>query len=234
MPSGSAPPSAPPRTWPAQVAKLLAVWALLVGVVIGVGQLITGPWESTIDPPENDLARWFAGERSGTLTQLADCFTLLADTWTIAGLSVVLAVGVWLWRREVRPTAFVVTTVLGVFALYMLTVTVVPRPRPPVKIIDPGLDPTHSFPSGHTGAAMGVYGLVVVLVWTYARWARWWVTPLLVVPPLIAVARLYEGAHHLSDVLTSLLYGSVWLVATTTVLLWGTGRASAPPHHPDA
>ena len=206
---------------------LLAVWVVLVGVVIGIGQLITGPLESTIDPPENDLARWFASERSDARTELADLFTRLADTWTIVGLGIAIAVAVWLWRREAGPTAFVVTTVVGVFAIYLLTVTVDPRPRPPVKILDPGLDPKHSFPSGHTGAAIAVYGLVVVLVWTYARWARWWATLLLVIPPLVAVARLYEGAHHLSDVLTSVLYGSAWLVATTTVLLSGAGRTPA-------
>jgi undecaprenyl-diphosphatase len=61
----------------------------------------------------------------------------------------------------------------------------------------------------------------VVLVWTFARRGRWWVAPLLLVPPLVAVARLYEGAHHLSDVLTSLLYASAWLTATTIVLLNG-------------
>jgi membrane-associated phospholipid phosphatase len=228
----SAPSSAPARTWPAQAVRLLAVWVVLVGVVIGIGQLITGPLETTIDPPEDDLARWFAGERSATRTQVADLVTLFADTWTIVGLGAAIAVGVWIWRRDIRPTAFVVTTVLGVFVLYLLTVTVDPRPRPPVKILDPGLDPTHSFPSGHTGAAIAVYGLVVVLVWTYARRARWWVTPLLLIPPLVAVARLYEGAHHLSDVLASVLYGSVWLGATTTVLLSGSRRPEgrgAPP-----
>lgn len=220
------------RNWQAQTATLLATWALLVGIVIGIGRLITGPLEATIDPAEDDLARWFAGERSAPRTELADLVTLLADTWTIIGLGLVIAIGVWVWRREVRPTAFVVATVLGVFVLYLLTVKAAPRPRPPVKILDPGLDPMHSFPSGHTGAAVAVYGLVVVLVWAYTRSARWWVTPLLLVPPLVAVSRLYEGAHHLSDVLTSMLYGSVWLAATTTVLLPGSRAAvarEAPP-----
>jgi membrane-associated phospholipid phosphatase len=229
-----APPTAPPRrTWKAQAATLLGVWVVLVGVVVGIGQLITGPLRSTIDPPENDLARWFAGERTGTRSDVADFVTRFADTWTIVGLGAVIAVAVWLWRREARPTAFVVATVLGVFLLYMLTVTVDPRPRPPVKILDPGLEPDHSFPSGHTGAAIAVYGLLVVLAWTYAHRARWWVTPLLLIPPLVAVARLYEGAHHLSDVLASVLYGCVWLAATTTVLLPGGRHPPAEREPPD-
>ena len=79
--------------------------------------------------------------------------------------------------------------------------------------------PDHSFPSGHVAAATGLYGLMVVLVWTYARAARWWVLPLLVLPLLVGVARLYEGAHFLSDALTSLLLASAWLAVTTTTLL---------------
>ena len=216
----STPASARPRqAWQRQTAVLIAVWAVLVGIVIGFGKVITGPLESSIDPPENDLARWFVGERSAARSQLADVATLLADTYTVLGVGLATAVGVWLWRREARPVVFVVATLLGVGALYLLTVTVDPRPRPPVTILDPGLDPMHSFPSGHVGASIAAYGAVVVLVWAYARQARWWVTPLVLVPPLVALARLYEGAHHLSDVLTSVVYASVWLAATATVCL---------------
>lgn len=194
---------------------------LLVGIVVGVGHAITGPLRLSINPRDNDLARWFAGQRSTSRSQLADIGTLLGDTLTVAAVSVALALGLWVWRREARPVAFVATTMAGVTALYLLAVTLEPRPRPPVPVLDAGLVPTHSFPSGHVGASTAVYGLAVVLVWTYARRGRWWVTPLLLVPPLVAVARLYEGAHHLSDVLTSLLYASAWLTATTIVLLNG-------------
>ncbi len=30
-------------------------------------------------------------------------------------------------------------------------------------------------------------------------------------PLFVAVSRLYEGAHHLTDVGTSLVYGTLWL-----------------------
>jgi undecaprenyl-diphosphatase len=63
-----------------------------------------------------------------------------------------------------------------------------------------------------------LYGLIVVLVWMYARSARWLVTPLLLIPVLVAVARMYEGAHHLSDVLASLVYASLWLAATALAI----------------
>jgi membrane-associated phospholipid phosphatase len=213
------------RTWRQQAALLLGVWVLLVGVVVGVGHAITGPLRTSIDPPDNDLARWFADQRSTARSQLADVGTWLGDTLTVAVVTVALALGLWVWRRDARPVAFVAATMAGVTGLYLLAVTLEPRARPPVPVLDAGLVATHSFPSGHVGASTAVYGLVVVLVWTFARRGRWWVAPLLLVPPLVAVARLYEGAHHLSDVLMSMLYASAWLTATTIVLLRGEATA---------
>lgn len=213
------------RTWRQQAALLLVVWVLLVGIVVGVGHAITGQLRTTINPPDNDLARWFAGQRSAARSQLADIGTVLGDTLTVAVVTVALALGLWVWRRDVRPVVFVAATMAGVTGLYLLAVTLEPRPRPPVPILDAGLVATHSFPSGHVGASTAVYGMVVVLVWTFAHRGRWWVAPLLLIPPLVAVARLYEGAHHLSDVLMSLLYASAWLTATTIVLLRGEATA---------
>ena len=78
------------------------------------------------------------------------------------------------------------------------------------------------------GTAIALYGGIVVLTWTYARVARWWVTPLLLVPLVVAVARLYQGAHHLSDVLISLVFASAWLCTVAALLLRGT---EAAPRH---
>ena len=47
---------------------------------------------------------------------------------------------------------------------------------------------------------------------------------------LVAVSRMYEGAHHLSDVLTSLVYASLWLAATALVFL-PRHPAEAPAGH---
>ena len=207
------------RSWKAQAATLVIAWAILFGLVVGVGRLITGPLNDSVRPTDNDLARWFAGERTSSLNEVAESLTLLGETLTVIALATVTAVAVWLWRRDIRQAVFVAVATGGASAIYILAATVDPRPRPPVKLLDPGLDPTASFPSGHVAAATALYGLIVVLVWTYARRARWWVTPLLLCPLLVAVARLYEGAHHLSDVLTSFVYATIWLTVAAVTLL---------------
>ena len=63
-----------------------------------------------------------------------------------------------------------------------------------------------------------------MLAWVYARRARPWVALLLVVPPVVLLARLYQGAHHVTDVLTSLLYGTIWLAVLTVLLLADVAR----------
>lgn len=216
------------RTWQASAAVLVVAWMVLFGLVVVVGLLLTGPLEASVGSTDNDLAGWFVGERSSSLNQVAEFLTLLAETSTVIVLALVVALAFWVWQRNVRLVLFVVLTTAGSTGIYLLATNAVDRARPPVKILDPGLDPTHSFPSGHVAAATALYGAVVILVWTYARAARWWVTPLLVLPLLVGVGRLYEGAHHLSDVLTSLLYAAAWLTVMARTLLPGQQSRPVP------
>ena len=48
------------------------------------------------------------------------------------------------------------------------------------------------------------------------------------VPLFVALSRLYQGAHHLTDVATSLVYGTVWLLVLATALRLHTARVDAP------
>ena len=205
--------------WRARATTLITSWLILLGLVMGVGRLITGPLKKPVGSTDTDVARWFAGERASSLNQVAESITWLGETITIIALAAVIALSVWIWRRNIRLPLFVAVTTGGASAIYIITAYAVPRARPPVKILDPGLDPTQSYPSGHVAAATAMYGLIVVLIWTCAHAARWWVAPLLLAPALVAVARLYAGAHHLSDVLTSAVYASIWLTITAMTLL---------------
>ena len=58
----------------------------------------------------------------------------------------------------------------------------------------------HSFPSGHTGAAFGFFG---VLFFAYRRWGGW----ALLVAAAIAWSRIYLNVHHLSDIMAGALIG---------------------------
>jgi putative acetyltransferase len=91
--------------------------------------------------------------------------------------------------RQWRSALFVRLAVGGVYGIYVLGFTLAHRDRPPVKILDPGLVPNHSFPSGHVAAATALWGAVVVLARAYfPAVARWLVPVLVVIPPLVLVS----------------------------------------------
>ncbi len=200
-------------------ARLLGWWIVLLGLVLGWGLLLTHSLSGSLGRMDDDLARWIADRRTPGLDGLADIGTMLGDTLIGLCAAVAVAIGFSVWRRSVRPGVFVVTVGLGIYGIYLIAVSVVPRQRPPVKILDPGLVPDHSFPSGHVGTSIMLWGCIVVLTWTYAGAARRWITPLAVLPVVVLVARLYQGAHHLTDVLTSLVFASAWLVIVTREIL---------------
>jgi undecaprenyl-diphosphatase len=201
-------------------AVLASGWVLLVAVVVAVGLALTGPLEGSVGHWDNQLERGFAADRSGTLTHVADVVTLLGETVTVLTLGAVLLIGTWFFKHQIRPVVFVASALLGEIAAYLVTVSLVSRDRPPVRILDPGLDPHHSYPSGHVAASVALYGALAVLIWRTDRnpW-RWVCAPLVAVPLLVGLARMYLGAHHLSDVVTSLVFMSVWLAFAAAVLL---------------
>lgn len=227
MPASSrfTPPTGRPlgRTVLLLLAGLVAICAALVAV----GWLITHPLKRTMSG-ENDVNRWFADERTSTLTHVADAGTLLGQTLT--GLIALAVIGVVfaLWKRSWWPLVFVGALDAGLGLFYLAGTTLDPRQRPPVHILQSGLVPNHSFPSGHTGTATAIAGSLAALLWAYTRVSRTLLVLLVLVPAFTMLARLYEGAHHVSDVLTAFVAAGLWLLVCTRLLLPQRGVTSEP------
>jgi undecaprenyl-diphosphatase len=211
-------------------ARLVAAWMLIFTVVILVGVALTGPLAASVGVVDNDVERSLAGHRSTSLTALAQAASLLGETITQLVLVPVLLLLAWWWLHRLAPVVFLGVAAVGELSGYLLTVSIVSRPRPPVPLLDPGLDPLHSYPSGHVAAAMATYGGLAVVCWTFGTgpWRRLSAV-LLLAPPLVALARLYLGVHHPTDVLVSLVFMSAWLAVTASVVLM---RHLAPPPMP--
>jgi undecaprenyl-diphosphatase len=212
-------PGTGPRSLATTAATLVGAWAVVLGVVTGLGWLITGPAQGAVDPWDNDVSRWFADQRTATLAPLGDAGTLLGETMVGVGVAVLAAIAFSLWQRSWRPALFYALAEAGIGGLYFVVTHVDTRQRPPVKILDPGLVPDHSFPSGHVATAVVAYAGILVLTRVYARSATRWVGLVLLLPAFVLLARLYQGAHHLTDVLTSVAYASVWLLVVARLVL---------------
>ncbi len=211
------------------VRTLAATWVLLVLGVTGLGWLLTHPLEGAVDPWDDDVELWLEARRTPELDVTAAMGSHVADTVVGLALAFILALAFRRWWGSWRPAVYYAVLVGPMLALYLIVTALVPRDRPPVEILDPGLVPDHSYPSGHLVTAIVVYcGTALVLRAYVPRWRRrtW---PLFLVPVAVAPSRLYEGAHHPTDVLASLVFASVWLLVVVRVLL---PREALEPQEP--
>lgn len=204
------------------VLQLAATAAAVLVGLSALGLLITtvladtavGRWDAS-------LVRQLLAVRTGSRTDIARAVSALSGTPTVIALSVAVAVLGLAARASWRPVLFVAVAVLGEVALYFLTAQIVGRARPDVVDLTAGLPVQASWPSGHVAAAVTVYGALAALVIVHgrSRW-RWAVLALpLLVPPAVAVSRIYLAAHHPTDVLAGLLLGAAWVLACTRFLL---------------
>jgi undecaprenyl-diphosphatase len=201
------------------VAVLLVLDYLLL---LGIGLLLTkvfkgDAWLTSENGINTDLAQ----HRTGSLNDVSYVLSGLGNTGAIVGALIVVAIALRVAIKKWRPSIFLVVAVAGQALVFLCVQFVVKRPRPHVKRLDGGI-PTSSYPSGHTGAATALFvGSALLIAWyVRRRWVRTLsITVLLSVPLLVALGRLYRGAHHLTDVLAAYVNGAVTIAIAAGLIL---------------
>ncbi len=183
-------------------AVILIICAALLYWELGVGLQLEGGfvWDKPIMLALYSLHQPWLDMMFYYITKTAELFIILP----------VLAMFIYLWRRSEKITAVLVVLAAITFPLISLVVkNQFGRPRqeifPPLVV-----EHTYSFPSGHTLTAVAVYGFIAVLLWqrghrVLAVLSGFWVF-------MIALSRVYLGAHYPSDVLASLALGTILLI----------------------
>jgi undecaprenyl-diphosphatase len=216
-----------PHPWQ-RAAELVIAWVLLLGVLLGAGWLVTQALAgSAVDRLNVAAVRWFVEHREPALRSFAAVASALGGTAVAVALALVAASLVLAATRRWRPVLFLAVAMVGEVTLFLATVSIVGRARPPVEHLGPGLPPTSSFPSGHVAAATTLFGGVAVLflAWTRAWWRWLALAGAAVAVLLVAAARLYYGVHYPTDVLAGLVLGLAWLSVCAHVLRPGPGAA---------
>ncbi|WP_018635750.1 phosphatase PAP2 family protein [Parafrankia elaeagni] len=223
---------------------LVTVAAVLGVVLVAAGRLILDGFAG-IDDADAAAARELAARRDGWLVDLTWAGTYLSDTYVvIVATAVIAAVTVWWTRQWWLPGGAILLTA-GETAIYEVSNSLVDRPRPQVTRLDPG-DPMASFPSGHTAAAVCLYGGLACILIGVARHRGRRIpmvsaavtTPLVVIVPLVvAFCRSYRGMHYASDVVAGLFLGWCWLITVNHLVLsraWPAREARAARAAPAA
>jgi undecaprenyl-diphosphatase len=212
-------------------AGILVAWVLIVGIVIGAGELVVKDGNGNVLGDET-IPRWLAAHRAPGLTTWSEVFSTLGATQAILIVSVAACVVFLAITRRWRPVVFIAALMFGELAAFLVASTVVKRPRPDVPRLDHHL-PTSAYPSGHTAATACIYAALAILVIGRARgWWRWlFLAPAIAMPVLVALSRIYRGEHHPTDVLGSLLFFALWITALVLLIRPNQQDGTRAPAH---
>lgn len=146
---------------------------------------------------ELELIRWMQSFQNGFMDTLFQFFTMFGEELVIIG-----ALGYLYWCHDKKIGEYVGVTVFISLFLNSTIKTIVQRPRPfvadPAGVVNirPDTATGYAFPSGHTqGAATVFAGLAT---WIRKRWLS---IASYVIIVVVAISRMYLGAHYLSDVI---------------------------------
>lgn len=191
------------------VAAAAALWAFL----LGLGMLIT-----TVLTPVRDLdvaiIEGLVESRTEPLTVLAHIGDQIGNTPGIIAMVIIAATVAHALTRRWAPALVLVAAAAGETSIFLATQLAISRARPDVEQLA-GEPATSSFPSGHVAATIVTYGCIALLVLAWSRGAVRVVAvaAAIVLPLLVAWARMYQGMHFPSDVLASFLFAPLWLAA---------------------
>jgi len=160
------------------------------------------------------------------ITQWMVAHRQAAVTWVMIGISAVHAPGwVALWSAcfglvllRLRERYWIVTLALAVGGGMLLNQGLKLLYRRARPVVDDPLVMLHSFsfPSGHTSAATSFYGVLAAYLVYAVRTPAERVAVIagaVAAIALVALSRVYLGAHYASDVIAAACSSTVWLMA---------------------
>jgi membrane-associated phospholipid phosphatase len=199
-----------------RATPLLVAIPVLILVWWGIGVLVT---HSRIAGWDVSAERRLAAHRTSWLDTATEWATWLAEALPVIALTIVAVVLARRCTGRWRAALFIALAVGGEKLIYLAASQLVHRGRPPVPTIGVAYS-TASFPSGHVGSAICLYGAVAIVVgaWAGRRVAFVGLAVALVIAAVVGGSRMYDGFHFPSDVAAGALNGTVWLAFTWFVL----------------
>jgi membrane-associated phospholipid phosphatase len=207
---------------PRLIALVLAAFAVVEALLIGMGLLVTRALDDTgLHQEELELERDILETRTPTWNGITTWGTILGSTGVIIAVTAVGCLVLMRRGQGPRLPSFLALAVAGETALFLLAALVIDRDRPPIPQLDVA-PPTSSFPSGHTAASIALgCGLALGLARTrpgHRLIAAIWVLAG-IFAAFVMASRLYRGMHWPTDVAASVVFVVIWLFLLRTILL---------------
>jgi len=199
------------RSIPAFIAVpvlILAMW--------GAGVLIV---HSRIDAWDLRQNMWLVEHRTAWLNRTTEWTTQLAETIPVLVILLIAMVAARRWTHGWRTTVFLALAVGGEKLIYFVSSLLVRRDRPPVPPLG-STYATSSFPSGHVGSAITLYGAIALAVgaWLGRKYLVALISVMVAFTLIVAFSRMYRGFHYPSDCIAGALVGGVWLTIALRVM----------------
>ena len=147
--------------------------------------------------------------KSDDFTKILTMITNLGDTLCIIAIIIICLV---FFKDKIYPK-LIIFNILGIVFLNQLLKHLIMRPRPtfPHLVEETGF----SFPSGHSMAAFGFYGLFIYMIYKSnlkTKTKIFLIIPLSILIILIGLSRIYLGVHYFSDVLAGFITSLIYLI----------------------
>lgn len=152
------------------------------------------------------------------ITNIFKVITFFGSTIFIIILSVICFLVFLIIKK--KNCSFIVATVIIISTVLNNTIKlIIRRPRPEVLAL--AVENSFSFPSGHTMAAVSLYGILlfIALKSNLSKKIKTIISiPLFCLPILIGISRIYLGVHFASDVLGGIIMSVILLLISTNVI----------------
>ncbi|NJK47623.1 phosphatase PAP2 family protein [Candidatus Gracilibacteria bacterium] len=150
------------------------------------------------------------------LDSFAAMLTELGTSWGVVPVTAIIAL-ILLLLRQWLQSLYLLTTVLGGYAISVTVKTLLHRARPSLWELSYPLPSDYAFPSGHAMSSMTLVVALIVLSWG-SRWSA----SISIFGTIFAVAigwtRMYLGVHFPSDVLGGWMLAIAWGIGVSLLL----------------
>ena len=192
-------------------------WMFILFCILPLAGFITITYLVTngrVLPLDEALLNMVKPLESASFTKFMNFFSHLGSTGPVIVLSCIfLAILFILYRKKDEVLLFVIVS-LGSTGMNQALKFVFKRERPFEQLI---AENGFSYPSGHTMAAVSLYGIVTFLFWRHVK--KVWGRILLIVLStlmisLIGFSRVYLRVHYPSDIVAAFCVSGMWLFIT--------------------